>query len=153
MEYFGVELFEGKSFGGTPCYLDENLPMEEQWVHLSLDIGYIQYFFEEIELSISISYSHNSGPILDPNAVFIVEVNFTNDEEQCLDLLKILFCKDLKGLKEAIKEAVNFIMGLKHFDKNSIQKLRLPDNINHYENYIRKNISNCDYLDTQALIN
>ncbi len=144
MEYFGVELYDGKSFGNKNCYLVESLPLEDQWVHLSEDIGFIEYSFGEVELSISIDYSTHSGAKLDPNAFFIVEISYTNHDDKSLDSLKVFFSKDLKELKESLNKAVTFVMSLKHLNKDKIKMLKLPDNINYYEEYLNEISRNSD---------
>ncbi len=95
MIYFGVEIFDGNPWGGMEFKLDLNKKLEDQWVHLSYDIAYIQYVFKSIEISIGIDYTPPSGPVINPKGYFELEVKYVKNITESLDYLKIYYSRDL----------------------------------------------------------
>ena len=54
MKYFDLEIFDGKPL--KQILLDENLTLEEQWMHLTEDITCIDYNIYEFKFSIDVGW-------------------------------------------------------------------------------------------------
>ncbi len=114
MNYFGMEIFDGKPL--KPILLDENLTLEEQWMHLTQDIMCIDYNINEFEFSIDVGWYPTAE--VTPLSYFktiIIEGSITEG-----GVFFEKHSKTIKQLKSDLVEAITLIQGIKLMKKKEI---------------------------------
>jgi hypothetical protein len=128
MTYLNIDLQDGEiPFDLDRTKLDIDKPMEEQWIYLKCDVVWIRYIFEVGEFSIGVDYFPTSGPVINPNAVFCLEIKFVNEKTESLDLLKVLISKTFLEYQNSIQQAVDFVMSLKYATEEQIDQMEKLD--------------------------
>ena len=122
MEYFGLEIFDGKPL--KQINLVENLSLEEQWFHLTQDITCIDYLINDVfDFSIDIGWYPNAE--VTPNSYFkvcIIEGSYTDGG--------VFFDKKSKTLKQMkldLKEGISLIQSFKKMTIGEILNNKIRD--------------------------
>ena len=115
MKFFGLEIFDGKPL--KEVNIDENIPLKEQWFHLTQDILCIDYSIHQI-LNFSIDVGWYPTSEVSPDAFFktiIIEGEYS-DGGQFFEKKS----KSIQQLKEDLTSAISLIQSFKAMSVDEI---------------------------------
>ncbi|MEO6305281.1 MAG: hypothetical protein ABIP51_19125 [Bacteroidia bacterium] len=122
MEYFGLEIFDGKPF--KEISLEENVPLEEQWFHLTQDITCIDYIIHDIlDFSVDVGWYPTAEVTQDTGfRICIIEGPYTDG---------MVFyekrCKTIEQMKLDLQEGIMLIQSFKQMSIEDILKTKIRD--------------------------
>jgi hypothetical protein len=117
MKYYGIEIFDGKIYSDFP--LEENEPLESQWMSLGNDVGGIIYEFMGFGFCIDILWSGDVSNVYKSGNEFSIRI-FEGERTEGKTFYLASIDPDLKKLKEGMQKAVDFIQTLKKMPEDEI---------------------------------
>ncbi|MBA3682200.1 MAG: hypothetical protein H0W73_13735 [Bacteroidetes bacterium] len=122
MDYFGLEIFDGKPL--KEISLEENLPLEEQWFHLTEDITCIDYIIHDVlDFSVDVGWYPNIK--ITPDAGFrtrIIEGPYTDGM-----VFYEKTSKTIAQMKLDLQEGILLIQSFKKLSIEDIFKTKIRD--------------------------
>jgi len=122
MRYFGIEIFDGKTYSDFP--LEEDQPLEEQWFFLSQDVGNVEFHFRGMIFGLDISWFGNFEDVYHPENGFRVDIAEWGRNEFKI-IYRVFVRTNLQALKLVMQEAVNLIQSFREMSFEEIDAL--PD--------------------------
>ena len=122
MEYFGLDIFDGKPL--KKINLDENLPLEDQWFHLTQDITCIDYRLQDV-LDFSVDVGWYPTAAVTPGSCFrtcIIEGPYTDG-----GVFYEKTSKSIEEMKSHLQECILLIQSFKTMPVHEIVKKKIRD--------------------------
>lgn len=110
MRFFGIDLFDGRVLAG--CYLETDIPLEEQMVLIGQDIANVMYEFRGMTVAMDVSWYGALDDLTNPGNIFIVDVAEWGRTEYKI-ISRVTMGPDLHALKAAMQEAIDFIQSMR----------------------------------------